>query len=161
MPRKCTICSHDQRDEIDAALVAGESYRTIASRFDVSTAALQRHKTTHLLSSLVQAQNASEAARGDRLLEQVDTLRAQALQILTRAEESGELRTALAAIREARGCLELLARLMGELQDGTRVNITISPQWVQLRGQILLALAPFPGARTAVIQAIGGSVDDQ
>lgn len=44
MPRKCTICEHPQRSEIDAALAAGDPLRNIAKRFGTSTAALSRHK---------------------------------------------------------------------------------------------------------------------
>jgi hypothetical protein len=43
-------------------------------------------------------------------------LQNRALSILDRADESGDLRTALSAIREARSNLELLAKLLGELQ---------------------------------------------
>jgi hypothetical protein len=44
MTRTCTICTHDQRADIETALARGEPYRHIADRFRVSTAALQRHK---------------------------------------------------------------------------------------------------------------------
>ena len=33
---QCTICNHPQRVEIDKALVAGVSYRAIASQYGVS-----------------------------------------------------------------------------------------------------------------------------
>lgn len=154
MPRKCTICTHAKRDAIDSALVNGESYRAIAAQFEVSTSALQRHKGHHLPATLAQARNAGEATRGEDLLEQVGALRARALQILTQAEEAGELRTALAAIREARGCLELLARLLGELQESTQINIAIAPQWIELRTLILNTLTPYPDAIRAVAKAL-------
>ena len=160
MPCICTICSSTNRDAIDSALVSGESFRTIAAQFGVSTAALQRHKAHHLPAALAQARNASEATRGDDLLEQVNALRSRAFGILTQAEETGELRTALAAIREARGCLELLARLLGELQDGAQVNISVAPQWISLRTTILAALVPFPDAKRAVAVALKEGHDE-
>ena len=65
---------------------------------------------------LVKAQEAEEVTQADDLLDQVRDLRAGALAILGKAEEAGEL-SALAAIREARGDLELLAKLLGELDE--------------------------------------------
>jgi hypothetical protein len=59
----------------------------------------------------LKAREAEEAARADDLLEQVRHLQAHALHILERAEKAGDLRTALAAISQARGNLELLGKL--------------------------------------------------
>ena len=64
------------------------------------------------------------------------------------------LRTALQGVREAKGCLELLARLQGELQERTTVNVLINPQWLTLRTVILQALDEYPEARFAVAQAL-------
>jgi hypothetical protein len=71
MPRTCTLCKHPQRDSIDRALLAGDSYRHIAARFDTSTGALQRHKADHLPKTLVKAHEARVVARADSLLDQV------------------------------------------------------------------------------------------
>ena len=49
-------------------------------------------------------------AAADDLLGQVRALRSKAMSILLAAERQGDLRTALAGIREARACLELLHR---------------------------------------------------
>lgn len=53
MPQTCILCNHRRRDGIDRALLAGESIRHIAARFDTSSGALQRHKAEHLRPSLV------------------------------------------------------------------------------------------------------------
>ena len=105
-------------------------------------------------SKLVKAQEAREVAKADSLLDQVTELRDKALAILAKAEKAGELRTALQGVREAKGCLELLARLQGELQGRTTVNILINPQWLSLRAVILQALDGYPEARLAVAQAL-------
>ena len=68
MPRTCTICTHDNRPDIDQALVAREPFRNIAARFKVSTSALVRHSDDHLPSSLLKAQAAREAADADARL---------------------------------------------------------------------------------------------
>ena len=159
MPRKCTVCTHEARAEIDRALVAGDTFRHIAARFDTSTGALQRHKADHLPGRLAKAQEAEEVAQADDLLCQVQDLQARALAILDKAEEAGELRTALSAIREARGNLELLAKLLGELDERPQVNVLVSPEWLELRAIIVGALEPHPAARGAVLRALEGAGD--
>ncbi len=37
MSRTCTICGHEQRHDIEVALIGRDSYRTVARRFSVST----------------------------------------------------------------------------------------------------------------------------
>jgi len=135
-------------------LLNGVSLRNIAERYSVSKTALHRHKESHLPADLVKAQEAQEVAKADSLLDQVAELRDKALAILAKAEQAGDLRTALQGIKEARGCLELLAKLQGELQERTTVNILINPQWLSLRTVILEALDGFPEARLAVAQAL-------
>jgi hypothetical protein len=102
------------------------------------------------------AQAAGEVAQADSLLEQVRGLQSRAYGILDKAEGTGELRTALGAIREARGNLELLAKLLGELDERPTVNITVSPEWLELRTVIVGALEPYSDARGAVLRALEG-----
>ena len=156
MPRRCTICDHEGRASIDAALISGAPLRDIAGRHGVSKSALERHKAGHLPAHLAKAREAGEVARADDLLSQVRHLQDRSLAILTASEDAGELRTALAAIREARGNLELLARLIGELDDAPKVNILVSAEWVTIRAAMMEVLAPYPEARTAVSEALLG-----
>jgi len=156
MPRRCTICGSGRLDEIDRLLVEGRlSFRRIASQCDVSEASVRRHAAKHLPEALAAAVDAERVANGDDLLRQVRDLQRRAVAILERAEEEGDHRVALAAIREARGCLELLGRLAGELQERQTVNVLINPQWVEIRGAILQALKPHGAAREAVTRALG------
>ena len=154
MPRVCTICTHQSRAKIDQALVARNRFRTIADQFGVSKSALLRHHDDHLPASLVKAQAATEAAQADALLAQVVDLRDKALGILDLAEASADLRVALGAIREARGCVELLAKLAGQLKDAPTVNILVSSEWQGLQAVILQALEPHVAARLAVAEAL-------
>jgi transposase-like protein len=154
MPRSCTVCEHPEREAIECALVGGASNRSVASLYDVSEAAMRRHKGNHLPAKLVMAQAAEEVAEADSLLDQVQDLQGRALAILDKAETAGDLRTALGAIREARGNLELLAKLLGELDERPVVNLTISPEWLELRAVIVGALEPHPEALSAVVGAL-------
>ena len=154
MPRRCTVCDHPERHGIDEALVSSAPYRSVAKRFDLSESAVYRHKTDHLPAHLLRAREAEEAAKADELLDQVRSLQTHALGILERAEKAGELRTALAAISQARGNLELLGKLAGELDERPVVNVLLSPQWVTIRTSMLKALSAYPEARAAVAESL-------
>jgi len=94
------------------------------------------------------------------LLDQVNKLKGKAVSLLLKAEAAGDYRTALAGIREARACLELLLEVEGELNRAPQVNIIMSAEWTRLRAVIIGALAPYPDARLAVavrlVEAGGG-----
>ena len=113
--RTCSICNHPDRGEIDKALVTrSTSYRNVSERYGVSVGALSRHKANHL-PRLVEAAKASEAAQavtsGAALIDELDSLLNRALAILEAAEETGQLKVALQAIREARECIKTCADL--------------------------------------------------
>ena len=150
MPRVCTICGHKSRTVIDKALVARQPFRTIAVQYSVSKTALIRHHDDHLPSSLLKAQAAREAADADALLAQVVDLRDKAFGIFDKAEGSDDLRAAVSAIREARGCVELLAKLAGELKDAPTINLVLSAEWLTVQAAVLRALETHPAARLDV-----------
>ncbi|HYJ47738.1 MAG TPA: hypothetical protein VEV81_14070, partial [Pyrinomonadaceae bacterium] len=59
----------------------------------------------------------------------------------------------LKAVAQLRPLAELLARLEGKLKESP-INILINPEWLQVRGELIQALAPFPEARAAVASAL-------
>jgi hypothetical protein len=153
MPRKCSICNHPNRQDIDTDLVNNESFRIIADRYYISVTSLQRHKK-HLPKDLVKSVKDRETLLADTLLDQIKSLQRKALKVLSVAEESGDLRVACMAIRETRGTLELLAKVTGEMDDRPQVNIHMAPEWVTLRTLILKTLEPFPEARMELIREL-------
>jgi hypothetical protein len=161
MPRSCTICGHPDRGAIDQALVEGTPNRRIASHHGVTERAVRNHKANHLPASLARAQEAEEVAQADDLLRQMQDLQKRTLTILESAEETKQHRTALSAIREARSNLELLAKLLGELDDRPVLNLSVSAEWLELRAVIVGALEPYSEARGAVLRAIGGAGNDR
>jgi hypothetical protein len=104
---------------------------------------------------LVEAKKATDSAEADDLLDRVESLQTRALAILDAAEDTGELRTALGAIREARGNLELMGRLTKELDDRPQINLYLSAEWLELRAIIVGALEPHQEAREDVLRALG------
>ena len=56
MGRRCTVCDHPKRAEIDRALVDNDAgYRTVASRFGIAPGAAFRHRKKHLPELLARA----------------------------------------------------------------------------------------------------------
>ena len=153
MPRLCTICVHSDRVAIDKSLVAGQSFAAIAALYRVSEDAVSRHRV-HIPAAMAKAQEAKEAAQGEDLLEQVKAFRNKALALMQKAESAGDLKTAIAGLREARACLELLLEVEGELDRRPQINLVVSSEWLQVRAVLFLALAPYPEARQAVSQQL-------
>jgi hypothetical protein len=123
VPRVCTICRHERREEIDRALLSRAPLRTIADRWSVSKTAVIRHRE-HVGAMLAKAAEKQEEARGDRLLDQLLDLQSRTLALLAEAEDDDDRRTRLGAIREARSNLELIGRFLGELDSGeTNINL--------------------------------------
>jgi len=98
---------------------------------------------------------AALAAAGTDLLREVRALRGKSYALLLKAEAAGDYRTALAGVREARACLELLAEMEGELDRRQTVNVLVAaPEWLAARAAVLGALRPCPEARVAVADAL-------
>lgn len=154
MPRTCSICGHSERAAIDAAMAGAVSYRTIAQQYSVSPYALVRHKK-HIAGAIAQAQGDHELTAGEAILAKIAALEGDAKRLQGKAEAAGDIRTALAAVRELVRIVELLAKLQGELaQEGATINVILSPQWLTVRAAIMGALATYPEARAAVVEAL-------
>ena len=157
--RPCTICTHAERAEIDRAIIGGGNLVEVSKRFDCSSQALLRHRDKHIPTDAMQAGAqsvaASEAGHGTSMAQQAAALHARAMSLLAKAEAAGDLRTALAGVREAARCIELLAKLSGDLDASTTLNLTVAPAFITVQAAILTALDPFPDARRAVVQALG------
>jgi hypothetical protein len=92
----------------------------------------------------------------DDLLGEIRRLQDRAAGILDGAELSGDGRLALAAIREIRGIVELLAKMLGELDSAPNVSVELSTDWAVIRAALLVALGPYPEARVAVAETLVG-----
>jgi hypothetical protein len=141
MPRKCSLCIHDERQEIEQSLLSGDSYRTIAQRFAVSRDAVGRHRR-HLPAALAHAREAKEITRGDSLVGQLRDLTSEAERLKEKAEQAGDYRTALAAVRELCRIVELVAKMTGELDSHTEtkiLNVTLDAETARRISETFLA----------------------
>ena len=78
------------------------------------------------------------------LLDHVLSLHRRAESLLEEAERNGLLETAIRAIREARGCLELLAKLQGALRENqvNIVNVELDAETAARMAETYLARRP-------------------
>jgi len=116
----CTVCVHEDKQEINKAIVAGRSRRTIANQYGLSDAAVGRHRENHLPATLVAVGERRDKAHGGRLLDQAQGLVDEALASIERSKATGKEKDVLGGIREARHSLELTGRITGELRDHNR-----------------------------------------
>jgi hypothetical protein len=92
-------------------------------------------------------------------LERIEDLYTRARAVLDAAESEGKASLSLAAIREARGLVETLAKITGELDERSTmqvVNVMTSPEWVAIRLAVMEELAAFPEAAAAVAARLDG-----
>ena len=158
MAQRCTVCDHPERDAIDQALVQRAKFTDLARRYGLSISALVRHSDAHVPASLALAQQASEVARADDLLAQLQHLHTKAHQVLVKAEAAKNYSAMLGAIREARQTLEVLLKVQGRLSDA-QVNVIVSHEWLLIRSTVYQALEAHPQARIEVAKALA-TVDE-
>lgn len=119
MSRLCSACIHPQRQQIDVDLVTHNAgYCTLARKWGITRDSLMRHEHHHLVMSWRQSKELAAMLSADNLLDRLAELDAETREMLTEARQAGDLRAALAAIRESRGNIESYARIgaLGEVE---------------------------------------------
>jgi hypothetical protein len=126
----------------------------VASDFGVSYNKIYYHcKNEHHLRG-IQPDPEGDLADARAIYREIALWHKEAKDLYKEAKESGNGGLALKGLDKALKCLELLARIQGQIQDVTQINVLVNPQWVSLRTTIIEALEPYPEAREAVIHAI-------
>lgn len=153
MAGRCTVCRHLDRETLDRELAGGLTLREAADKYGLNKDAISRHKRNHLSKALQVVQERRETAGAQKAVDRAEQLYGKASGILERAEIEGNGALSLAAIKELRATVELLAKLTGELDERPQVNVlnvSSSPEWLAIQQAMLESLAPFPEARIAV-----------
>jgi hypothetical protein len=172
--RPCGCCRHPERARIELLHAGGASFNSLADKFGLPPITIRRHwdhhvtdeaKATYLAGPGALEELAARAAEaGDSVLDYLKLVRTVLTAQLTAMAEAGDGRgAALVAGQLTRTC-EAIARVTGELSDlarSTTYNITNniallaeSPAFMQVQATLLRALAPYPEARTAVVNAL-------
>jgi hypothetical protein len=148
MPRICTICSHPQRSEIDAALVRPDSLRAIAKRFETSAAALHRHRSSCISEQLSKAKEFSDIAGASTLVKELREITKKTGAILARAVRQKQSDIALKAIARLERQLELKGRLLGQLEErdgaGAGAPVKVLVQYVDRQVNLASGTHNFP-----------------
>lgn len=126
--KRCTICVHPQRAEIEKALLGGRPAVHIAREFSVGRDALRRHAAAHLARSGPATRPDIRAHDQDRAVDNrkiLEALRNRALNWMQQAERDRDYVLAMRASREAIRALTLMLRLDGELDQAPAVAVNV------------------------------------
>ena len=154
MARQCSICTHPRRDEIDQAIVSGEKYRSISQRFDISEAAIGRHKK-HISAAIVDAERQKAVSGTAKMLKELSRGFDSLARAADKAEADGDYRTMAQLWKTAADLATPLLKIAGDLPgDGTTINIYQSPQWLKIQAVIFRELQPYPDIRVRLAEAL-------
>lgn len=154
---RCTVCTHPERGLVERDITAGVPNTQVAAKHGLSKDAVRRHRDRHLSAALRGVLTKRDDQLGSRALDRLEGLYGRAEGILDAATAEGKAAMSLAAIKELRGIVELLARLTGELDERPTVqvlNVSTSPEWVEVRSRLLVSLRPYPEAAAAAALAL-------
>ena len=174
MARRCSICQHVKRAEIDRRLATGEPGNQVARDYQVNPSSLHRHRVNCLkLGSSNEIKK--EAARGTAavaLLPSKETLSggysdvcSRIDQIVEQAQQEGSLKVAIAGLNSIRQALDSLARLAGHLQPAsTQVNVAVqtnvSVGAAQMTERLIEKFDDQPDVKAQIAQALLAMEDD-
>jgi hypothetical protein len=156
MGRTCTVCTHDEHHQINLDVLDRVAYRRIATQYDLSEAAVRRHSRDHIPELLLKAYEAIERDDAEDLAGELVRVKGDVHRLREKAEEEGDLRTALLGCDKALKALELQAKVEQLIQTQPTVNIALveHPDYRRLEDVLVQALEPYPAARWAVANAL-------
>jgi len=171
MGRKCTVCSHPQREEIDKEIVGNTAtYRDIAKRFHVQKDAVFRH-VAHIPPQIVKAKGEELIAWADGLLGEWEELRGDIKILKTKAQKAESWDQILDALKLQHDLLKSRTAVAvqmekAKLESGAVLDFRQSEEWKSLRSVVLNAVKRFPKeVEDAIVEALesyrGGSVREE
>lgn len=165
----CSICGHEQRYEIELALVSGVATRAVARKFAVSRDAAWRHLKRHvpterraqLLAGPMKLSDLAEkaTAEGVSLVDYLALVRSTLMARFLAAADCGDNQNVAMLGGRLTECLRLVAQVTGELSRATStVNnntlILASPLMADLQSMLAQRLRPFPDAMQSVVEGL-------
>ena len=111
MTMKCATCCHPKRLQIDRRIVQGGNVAEIAREYGLSYNSVWAHSRDHVSHQLVAATRKKELMESMNIISDVETLISRTQNILDTVEGKQQFGQALAAVRELRGCYELLSKI--------------------------------------------------
>ena len=126
--RKCSVCLHPKRQQIDAELVLGGRQAAVSARFGISPDAVGRHARSHLPpgAEAVTAPGAFERSAPEGQPDLLGTMQAameRLLRVIEGAEKAKQGTVLINACRELRQTVETDGRLTGAIRaDGSLLS---------------------------------------
>ena len=160
MTRTCSICNHKDIAEINKLLLSGESYRSIAKRFEASESAVYRHKESHIPESLLKSNVIQETVNADSLVGQIEGIRGKIKSLLEKAITTDSLRDAHNFVGDTLRQIELEGKILGKIQEQNvnvnlqQVSIYSSPEWLAVGSALARVLAGHPELRAEVAEEL-------
>jgi hypothetical protein len=155
MAQHCEICVAPDRAELERRALS-EPYAEIARAFDVSVWGLGRHFRHHVPKALARSVELREMASGDWMAGQLlDTL-ARVDRVAMDARSDGQRSIELAALKERREVLALVAKVLALLPGD--VTVTVNTLQVQAAHNIATVILPildaYPELRYKIAAAL-------
>jgi len=144
VPQSCSVCTREERGEINAAMMTKTPLRRIAERYGTSAATLVRHRP-HIPSGLAIIARQAEEAEAETLASKVRRLETDARRLQAAAEGQGDIRAALAAIKVLSELVGLWERAALAARDGAQRD----PKPTLTDGELVGAIEALLGAAAA------------
>jgi hypothetical protein len=164
---KCHCCAHREHTAIDVALARGVSVLALSRRYGLTTDSIYRHRKLHippqLKAKLLAGPDTSidldklRETESQSLLANLIALRNRLFALFDYAEEQGDTHLLTRVSSQLHKNLQVTGELVGDLGAGSTTtinNVLIMPAYVEMRVELVKALAPFPEARAAVAQVL-------
>ena len=149
----CSICNHPKRTEIERDLLVCPSLAPVAAQYHLSLEEARKHKA-RLKVRVAYTRKQLEQLQLEESLARLRVLLDKTMQVLTRAEENGDLKMMLQAIREAGRLTKMLHSMDREQEAATLFLTATSKDWPQSATH----LSTPPQTRESVRQAIQQSL---
>lgn len=154
MGRTPVVKGARKEQQVREMLLDKKPIRAIARDTGFSRKAIETYRDESLPEKLIQARNIKDIAEADDVVEQIRSIQVRTLAVLDEVESEGDHALFFKGIREVRENTKLSAELAGKLATQPQINISIHPEWVQLKAVIVTTLRKYPDALEAVRDAI-------
>jgi len=123
MPRRCNICTHKDREQIDRALLGSEGQVAIAAKWNMAQSSVSRHLRLHLAPTVANLMGRYEDIDSERLRSWTNGLLEEALVGALKARNRNDPASQRGFLAEARKAVELQAKLAGVLDSQPQISV--------------------------------------
>lgn len=109
-PGLCTVCNHPAKEEIDNAIIKGESLRPLAALYGLSPSALSRHHK-HIRRAIAAELKQDQFRLIAATLDDLDLIRTRLDRLYKKSEDAHSLHVSLGCLQESLKLLTLRAKL--------------------------------------------------